>query len=183
MKKLPISLFFIMLFFSPKYLFADSSMLKGDVNFRGSIVSLPCKISLSSLDQNIDLGPISLNFFQQIGDRSPAKKIRLKFDDCVFPSYLRNDREPVVRLMFIAEPTKSTDPNLFGGQSLLNGFGIRLLDEKGHEIPNGEFRNYPVKFDHNQQIILYSMLESYLPKNELILGNIRSQIRLNIDYL
>lgn len=49
-------------------------MLKGDVNFRGSIVSLPCKISLSSLDQNIDLGPISLNFFQQIGDRSPAKK-------------------------------------------------------------------------------------------------------------
>ncbi|MEI9716403.1 fimbrial protein [Moellerella wisconsensis] len=74
MKKLPISLFFIMLFFSPKYLFADSSMLKGDVNFRGSIVSLPCKISLSSLDQNIDLGPISLNFFQQIGDRSPAKK-------------------------------------------------------------------------------------------------------------
>lgn len=74
MKKLPISLFFIMLFFSPKYLFADSSMLKGDVNFRGSIVSLPCKISLSSLDQNIDLGPISLNFFNKLAIVARLKK-------------------------------------------------------------------------------------------------------------
>lgn len=49
-------------------------MLKGDVNFRGSIVSLPCKISLSSLDQNIDLGPISLNFFNKLAIVARLKK-------------------------------------------------------------------------------------------------------------
>lgn len=163
--------------------YADSSMMKGDLNFTGRVVSLPCKISFSSLDQNIDLGPISLNFFHEIGDRSPQQEIKLKFDDCIFPSFNRDDREPVVRIMFISEPTESTDRNLFGGKTILKGYGIRLIDKKGNTVPNGEYRNYSVYFDDNQQITLYSMLESYLPRKDLTVGNIKTQITLSIAYL
>lgn len=163
--------------------YADSSMMRGDLNFTGNVVSLPCKISFSSMDQNIELGPISLNYFNEIGDRSPKQEIKLKFDDCVFPSRARDDREPIVRLMFISEPTKSTDRNLFGGETILDGYGIRLTDKNGDIIPNGEYRSYPIYFDDNQQITVYSMLENYLAKNELTVGNIKTQITLNITYL
>lgn len=176
-----IGLFICMLF--SRTIYADSSMMKGDLNFTGQVISLPCKISFSSLDQNIDLGPISLNFFNEIGDRSPKQEIKLKFDDCIFPSFNRNDKEPVVRIMFISEPTKSTDRNLFGGKTLLNGYGIRLMDKNGNTVPNGEYRNYPIYFDDNQQITIYSMLESYLPRKDLTVGNIKTQITLSIAYL
>ncbi|GAB1437388.1 hypothetical protein MASR2M36_01190 [Providencia sp.] len=163
--------------------YADSSMLKGDLNFIGNVISLPCKITFSTIDQNVELGPISLNYFNEIGDRSPKQEIKLKFDDCILPSRGRDDREPVVRIMFISEPTASTDRNLFGGKTLLNGYGIRLMDKDGNVVPNGEYRNYPVYFDDNQQITFYSMLESYLARNELTVGNIKTQITLNITYL
>ncbi|WP_318574133.1 fimbrial protein [Providencia stuartii] len=165
------------------WVYADSSMMKGDLNFTGQVISLPCKISFSSLDQNIDLGPISLNFFNEIGDRSPKQEIKLKFDDCIFPSFNRDDRKPVVRLMFISEPTKSSDRDLFGGKTILEGYGIRLMDKNGNIVPNGEYRNYSIYFDDNQQITLYSMLESYLPRKDLTIGNIKAQIMLSIAYL
>lgn len=163
--------------------YADSSMLRGDLNFTGNVVSLPCKITFSTVDQHVELGPISLNYFNEIGDRSPKQAIKLKFDDCIFPKRERDDREPVVRLMFISEPTGSTDRNLFGGKTILNGYGIRLMDKNGDIVPNGEYRNYPVYFDDNQQITFYSMLESYLSRHELTVGNIKTQITLNITYL
>ena len=165
------------------YAYADSSMLKGDLNFTGNVVSLPCKITFSTVDQNVELGPISLNYFNEIGDRSPKQEIKLKFDDCIFPSRGRDDREPVVRVMFISEPTASTDRNLFGGKTILKGYGIRLMTNDGLVVPNGEYKNYPIYYDENQQIIFYSMLESYLPRNELTVGNIKTQITLNITYL
>ncbi|MCW2257481.1 type 1 fimbria pilin [Providencia alcalifaciens] len=84
---------------------------------------------------------------------------------------------------FISEPTKSTDRNLFGGKTILNGYGIRLMDKNGNIVPNGEYQNYPIYFDDNQQITLYSMLESYLPRNDLTVGNIKTQITLQIIYL
>lgn len=166
-----------------KYTYADSSMMRGDLNFIGNVVSLPCKITFSSIDQNIELGPISLNYFNEIGDRSPKHEIKLKFDDCIFPKRNRDDREPIVQLMFISEPTASTDRNLFGGKTILNGYGIRLMDKDGNIVPNGEYRNYPIYFDDNQQVTIYSMLENYRVRNELKVGNIKTQITLNITYL
>ncbi|EKT60744.1 putative exported fimbrial protein [Providencia burhodogranariea DSM 19968] len=178
-----ISIYFFILLLFMGHVYADSSMMKGDLNFTGKVVSLPCKITFSSLDQNIDLGPISLNYFNEIGDRSPKQEIKLKFDDCIFPSFGRNDKEPIIRIIFISEPTKSNDRNLFGGKTILHGYGIRLMDQNSHIIPNGEYRNYPIYFDDNQQITIYSMLESYLPRNDLTVGNIKTQITLQIIYL
>lgn len=176
-----ICLFMLSLCGSQAYV--DSSMMRGDLNFTGNVVALPCKISFYSIDQNIELGPISLNYFNEIGDRSPKHEIKLKFDDCIFPKRNRDDRVPVVRIMFISEPTESTDRNLFGGKTILNGYGIRLMDKDGNIVPNGEYRSYPIYFDDNQQITIYSMLESYLPRNELTVGNIKTQITLNITYI
>lgn len=178
---LSICLFMLSLFGC--HVYADSSMMRGDLNFTGKVVALPCKITFSSLDQNIELGSISLNYFNHIGDRSPKHEIKLKFDDCLFPKRDRDDRDPVVRIMFISEPTESTDRNLFGGKTILDGYGIRLLDKQGNTIPNGEYRNYPIYFDDNQQIVIYSMLESYRPRSELTVGNIKTQITLNITYI
>ncbi len=50
------------------------------------------------------------------------------------------------------------------------------MDKDGNIVPNGEYRSYPIYFDDNQQITIYSMLESYLPRNELTVGNIKTQI-------
>lgn len=85
--------------------------------------------------------------------------------------------------MFISEPTKSSDRDLFGGKTILEGYGIRLMDKNGNIVPNGEYRNYSIYFDDNQQITLYSMLESYLPRKDLTIGNIKAQIMLSIAYL
>ncbi len=57
------------------------------------------------------------------------------------------------------------------------------MDKDGNIVPNGEYRSYPIYFDDNQQITIYSMLESYLPRNELTVGNIKTQITLNITYI
>ncbi len=183
MRNCYFSIFILMLSVLGSQAYADSSMMRGDLNFTGQVISQPCKITFDYADQNIELGPISLNYFNEIGDRSPKHEIKLKFDDCIFPTRDRDDRDPIVRIMFISEPTASTDRNLFGGKTILNGYGIRLTDRNGNIIPNGEFRNYPVYFYDNQQIIIYSMLESYLSRNELTVGNIKTQITLNITYL
>lgn len=165
--------------------------LHGDVSFSGAVIAAPCRISMDSLEQTIDLGVLPNSLFHNVGDRSQPIPFRIRLQDCLRNHVVADQNRLtiassnegyLVKVAFYGEGASKRAPNLLGGHGL-TGIGLRLMDTDEHPLMLGrESDPIPLHFD-NDTLSLKVSLESYDSQDHIKLGNFYSQVTFRLSYL
>lgn len=165
--------------------------LHGDVSFSGAVIAAPCRISMDSLEQTVDLGVLPNSLFHNVGDRSKPISFRIRLQDCLREHAVADQNRLtiassnegyLVKIAFYGEGASERSPNLLGGYGL-RGIGLRLMDTDDHPLVLGRESNpMPLHLD-NDTLSLKVALESYDSQNNIKLGNFYSQATFRLSYL
>lgn len=164
--------------------------LHGDVHFGGAIITSPCRVSMESLEQTINLGEQNTSHFRTVGDETPPVSFVIRLQDCLRShrvinpysmSHDTNTEGSLIRIAFIGEGASSNAPELLGGKGL-NGVGIRLMDSEGHLIALGQDSDpLPLHFE-NDSLPLKVSLQSYAPQKDIQLGSFHAMTTFRLSY-
>lgn len=164
--------------------------LHGDVHFGGAIIASPCRVSLESLEQTINLGEQNNSHFHTVGDMTTPVSFTIRLQDCLRShrvinpytmSHDTNTEGSLVRISFLGEGANAKAPELVGGKGL-KGVGIRLMDNDGHLIPLGQDSDpLPLHFE-NDSLPFKVSLQSYAPQQEIQLGHFHAMTTFRLSY-
>lgn len=111
----------------------------------GQLVDSPCRLSMDSSEQAIDLGTLASADLAYPGARSLPMNFSIRLLDCLVASgHLQDERtdstvwganQPVVSIGFTA-PADISDPSLMKLNGV-KGVALRMTDSRGHDIHLG----------------------------------------------
>lgn len=168
----------------------EAQGLHGDLHFGGAIVAAPCRISLDSQEQAIDLGEQNTSHFHNVGDMTTPVSFAIHIKDCLRTHYVNNPytmsrdlntEGSLVRIAFFGEGAGPDAPELLGGGGL-QGVGLRLMDSENRLIPLGQDSDpLPLHFD-NDTLPLKVSLQSHAPQRDIKMGHFQTLTTFRLSY-
>ncbi|HIF2548594.1 TPA: fimbrial protein [Salmonella enterica] len=117
----------------------------GILTIAGQLVDSPCRLSMESRDQTVDLGTLATADLANIGASSQPLEFMVHLEGCLRASgHLRDARsdsttwgvdQPVVNVAFMA-PVDMSDPSLIKLNGV-QGIALRLKDARNHVVIPG----------------------------------------------
>ena len=169
---------------------SEAQGLHGELHFGGTVAVAPCRISLDSQEQTIDLGEQSTGHFRNVGDMTMPVPFSIHIKDCLRTHYVDNPytmsrdlntEGSLVRIAFFGEGAGPNAPELLGGGGL-QGVGVRLMDSEGRLIPLGQDSDpLPLHFD-NDTLPLKVALQSHAPQRDIKMGRFQTLTTFRLSY-
>lgn len=117
----------------------------GLLHVKGELTDSPCRLTMDSMDQTIDLGTLASADLAYPGARSAPVHFTLRLQDCLVASgHIRDARSggtvygvnhPVVSVSFTA-PADFSDPSLMKLHGV-QGIALRMTDSRNHDVRVG----------------------------------------------
>lgn len=105
----------------------------GKVTFKGSIIDAPCSISPESVDQTVELGPIS-NVALKDGGQSTPRNFSIQLENCSFGSPAEKNKVAVT----FSGMESAADNGLLGITGNAKGASVAITDGSGAIIELGK---------------------------------------------
>ncbi|HEM7146927.1 TPA: type 1 fimbrial protein [Providencia stuartii] len=134
----------------------------GILRVRGTLTDSPCRLSMRTADQTIDLGSVAVGDLPHIGAKGQGVTFQLELTNCLAVENARMDRqtgqvpwskdEPGVAIRFV-----SADTDESGRYALLkgtSGLGLVIQDAKGEIMPLSQYAP-PILLPAGQSILTY----------------------------
>lgn len=160
----------------------------GQLDVYGELVDSPCRLSMDSRDQTVDLGTLAAASLIQTGDRSMPLHFMLRLDNCLAASgHIRDQRtdatvvginQPVVTLMFTA-PADPLAPTLIKLNGV-SGIGLRITDSLHRDIRLGSLGAPQILSPGNNTLTWSLMAER--TAGPLIPGPFRATADIRLSY-
>lgn len=117
----------------------------GMLTVTGELVDSPCRLSMNSRDQTVDLGTLASADLRYPGARSQPVTIAVRLEGCLpaagslydarTGNVTLSDNQPVVDVAFMA-PTDFSDPSLMKLEGV-EGIALRMTDERNRDVRLG----------------------------------------------
>lgn len=160
----------------------------GDLHVHGLLLEGACRLDMTSVFQQVELGPISRSQLLKPGDESQPVHVHLKLRDCSRSGGSQTDRysgnryqdaiQPVVTLSFFGV----TDPDI---PSLLkvsgvSGVALKLIDPQGRWVHPGE-RGEPMFITPGDNDLVYTLIPVRTP-SPLTTGEFHTITNVEVNY-
>ncbi|HDS5356311.1 MULTISPECIES: fimbrial protein [Enterobacter] len=123
-----------------------TNSLHGMFHVNGAVYRDACRLDMTSVFQEIDLGDTKTSQLNHPGDRGRATTLELRLKDCQqtsrslmnVPGALLNwsDSQPLATIRFIANSHKDNDQLI--ALNGIEGIGLRITDHQGKSVPLGQ---------------------------------------------
>ncbi|HEC2037751.1 TPA: type 1 fimbrial protein [Klebsiella oxytoca] len=142
----------------------------GTLTVSGQLVDSPCRLSMASRDQTVDLGTLASADLAYPGARSRPVRVDVRLEGCLVASgHLRDARtdstvwganQPVVSVAFTA-PADFSDPSLMR-LSGVEGIALRLTDSHNHDVRLGS-RGVPQLLTPGENSLRWTVVAERVP--------------------
>lgn len=142
----------------------------GTLTVSGELVDSPCRLSMDSQDQTVDLGILSSSDLSRPGDRSYPVRFSVRLEGCLVASgHLRDARtdgatwsasQPVVDVAFTA-PADSHNSSLMRLNGV-KGIALRLTDDHNHDVRLGS-RGTPKLLTPGDNTLTWNVVAERVP--------------------
>lgn len=160
----------------------------GSLTVSGELVDSPCRLSMDSLDQTVDLGTLASSDLTRPGDRSYPVRFSVRLEGCLVASgYLRDagtDRvtwsasQPVVDVAFTA-PADFRNPSLMR-LSGVEGIALRLTDDRNQGVQLGS-RGVPKLLTPGDNTLSWNIVAERVP-GPVVPGAFRAVADFRLSY-
>lgn len=160
----------------------------GTLTVAGQLVDSPCRMSMESRDQSINLGTLASADLTYPGARSQPVRFSVRLENCLAASgHLYDDRtdaltrgadQPVVNVAFTA-PADFSDPSLMK-LSGVKGIALRLTDAQNHDIRLGD-RGVPHLLTPGDNMLNWTVVAERTP-GSLVPGAFRAVADFRLSY-
>lgn len=167
---------------------ADIDGEHGLLHIEGELTDSPCRLSMDSADQTVDLGTLATADFSSSGRKSEPRTFVLHLLDCLPASgHIRNEytsnetfgvSQPVVKIVFTA-PADPVDPSLIKLQGV-RGIGLRLLDAFNRDVHPGAYEVSHILTPGDNQLIMKVAAER--TNDSLIPGAFAASVDFRLSY-
>ena len=170
----------------------DLSQVDGEhglLEVKGELVDAPCRLSMESRDQTVDLGTLSTADLSAPGARSQPLTFTVRLEGCLVAAGRQYDArtgtmtrgadQPVVNVSFVA-PADFSDPSLMR-LSGVQGIALRMTDDRNHDIRLGS-RGVPRLLTPGENQLRWTVVAERTPE-ALVPGAFRAvaDFRMNYD--
>lgn len=137
----------------------------GVLRVRGALTDSPCRLSMRTADQTIDLGTVAVGDLPSLGAEGQGVTFQVELTNCLAVENARMNRqtgqvpwstdEPGVAIRFVAADTDSS-----GRYALLNGvsgLGVIIQGPKGETMPLSQYAS-PILLPAGQSTLTYRVL-------------------------
>lgn len=180
-----------MFIMSPSSRAADNWAVEGEngtLYVHGALTESTCRLDMTSLRQDIELGDSSTGRLQSVGDRGEPVGFELKLTDCLSSpagspdirtgSTVWADNQPAITVSFRA--TRDADnPQLVKAHGV-TGLGLRLQDSAGQDVRLGS-RGKPLFLTPGQNNLRYTVTPERTAAN-LVAGYYQATVDFRLSY-
>ncbi|WP_234262459.1 fimbrial protein [Klebsiella aerogenes] len=136
----------------------------GELHVIGNLTESACRLDMTSVFQQVDLGQIATKDLLHPGDQGTPVPFHIRLKDCLRVQSNKYDsrtgglvwsaNQPVLAVAFIGV-VDSDEPDLIRTSGPdVSGVGIRLMDEHYHLLPPGEW-THPEFLDPGQDTLTF----------------------------
>ena len=160
----------------------------GTLRVKGELVDSPCRMSMESGDQTINLGTLASSDLTFPGARSRPVRFDVRLEGCLVASgHLRDTRtdattlginQPVVDVSFTA-PADFSDPSLMR-LSGVEGIALRLTDSRNRDVRLGS-RGVPQLLTPGNNTLSWTVIAERTPA-PLVPGAFRATADFRLSY-
>lgn len=160
----------------------------GILTISGELVDSPCRLSMESRDQTVDLGTLTTSDLDYIGAHSQPLEFMVHLEGCLRASgHLRDTRtdsttwsvdQPVVNVAFMA-PADTSDPSLLKLNGV-QGIALRLKDARHHDVILGS-RGLPQLLIPGDNTLRWTIMAERVP-GPLMPGAFRAVTDFRLSY-
>lgn len=169
----------------------DLSQVDGEhglLEVKGELVDSPCRLSMDSWDQTVDLGTLSTTDLSSPGARSQPLNFTVHLEGCLVASGRQYDErtgaitrgidQPVVNVSFVA-PADFSDPSLLK-LSGVEGIALRMMDDRNSDIRLGS-RGVPRLLTPGENQLRWTVVAERTPQ-VLVPGAFRAVADFRLSY-
>lgn len=160
----------------------------GTLKVTGELVDSPCKLSMKSRDQSVDIGVLSTTDLEYPGARSTPVIFTVQLQGClvaagslsdekIFPNR-QNISKPTVNIAFTA-PSEYLAPDLIEPIGV-SGIALRILDSDGHSVAVGS-QEKPQKLTPGDNTLLWKVVAERVP-TPIVPGKMNAVIGFRLSY-
>ncbi len=160
----------------------------GLLHVKGELTDSPCRLTMDSMDQTIDLGTLASADLAYPGARSAPVRFILRLQDCLVASgHIRDTRSggtvfgvnhPVVSVSFTA-PADFSDPSLMRLHGV-QGIALRMTDVHNHDVRLGS-RGVPHLLTPGDNQLGWTVVAERTPE-ALVPGPFRATADFRLSY-
>lgn len=160
----------------------------GTLTVTGQLVDSPCRMSMESRDQSIDLGTLTSADLAYPGARSQPVRFSVRLEGCLVASghlydahtdaLTRGVDQPVVNVAFTA-PADFSDPSLMK-LSGVEGIALRLTDNHNHDMRLGD-QGVPQLLTPGGNTLNWTVMAERVP-GSLVPGKFRAVADFRLSY-
>lgn len=160
----------------------------GTLRVTGQLVDSPCRLSMESQDQTIDLGTLASTDLMYPGARSQPVSFSIRLEGCLVASGHLQDatsdstvwgaNQPVVDVAFTA-PADFSDPSLMRLNGV-EGIALRLTDSQNHDVRLGS-RGVPKLLSPGGNRLEWTVVAERVP-GRLVPGSFRAVANFKLGY-
>lgn len=160
----------------------------GLLHVKGELTDSPCRLTMDSMDQTIDLGTLASADLAYPGARSAPVRFTLRLQDCLVASgHIRDTRSggtvfgvnhPVVSVSFTA-PADFSDPSLMRLHGV-QGIALRMTDARNHDVRLGS-RGVPKLLTPGDNQLAWTVVAERTPE-ALVPGPFRATADFRLSY-
>ena len=160
----------------------------GILRVRGALTDSPCRLSMRTADQTIDLGSVPVGSLPHIGSEGRGVTFQIELTDCLAVANARMDRqtgqmpwstdEPAVSIRFMAMDTDSA--GRYARLRGVSGLGLVIQDARGKPMTLGMYGT-PQMLPAGQSILTYSVIPIKL-ENRVSPGAFYAVIGFQLSY-
>ncbi|MGT8858939.1 fimbrial-like protein [Enterobacter sp.] len=168
--------------------FAADDQGAGTITFTGNIISAPCSIASSDLNQTVELGNVSDSIIKS-GNTSSPVDFSIHLQDCILSTRSGESTTTIdkVKVTFTSSATNTTDTSLMknsleGSLGGATGVGVRLLDSNSKNVTLGT--PVAVNFANtnaNQELNFKARMET-VAGSTVTPGAVQAQANYVLDY-
>lgn len=160
----------------------------GTLTVTGELVDSPCRLSMETRDQSIDLGTLASADLAYPGARSQPVRFALRLEGCLVASghlrdaqtdaTTRGENQPVVDVGFTA-PADFSDPSLMKLAGV-EGIALRLTDSRNRDVRLGS-RGVPQLLTPGDNSLAWTVVAERTPGG-LVPGAFRAVANFRMSY-
>lgn len=160
----------------------------GTLKVTGELIDSPCKLSMKSRDQSVDIGVLSTRDLEYPGERSTPVIFTVQLQGCLVAAGSLSDEKisrnrqnisnPAVNIAFTA-PSEYLAPDLIEPIGV-SGIALRILDSDGHSVAIGS-QEKPQKLTPGDNTLLWKVVAERV-STPIIPGKLNAVIGFRLSY-